>query len=391
MRRPVATFAAFLVLLVSAVGCEVPGSPVGALESVAQVPGGLRISGWAIDPDMPGDSALVRIYLNGKAQLDIAADRYRPGPRHRCRGGRQLPRLRDPPRVDEGRPPRRVRLRGERGGGRADDAVRMLHRHGGICRSPRRRGTDDPQWERAHLRGVGSRSRRDHLHLGRDDHQRSLRHDDHGEPVASRTRTLLPRSGRPARVHAQRSRRWRTRGADVLLLRSRRGRLHPQAADGMSNPTGRAGRRRGVPGCSSASRRRSPSWCSPPVPRASLSAVTPIAAPPRRSLSVARTVGRRRMPSGRRPPTAARRRRPARVARSTNAAWPSTSVAPARASAPVPARASYGWPPTPRRTGSTTFPPNPGTGRSTATDGRQTCGSLFVPRVTGERMTALGG
>lgn len=50
-------------------GCrsvQVNNDPVGALESAVQQPGGIRISGYALDPNVPTSSVTVRSYLDGR-------------------------------------------------------------------------------------------------------------------------------------------------------------------------------------------------------------------------------------------------------------------------------------------------------------------------------------
>lgn len=44
------------------------GSPIGSLDTVTAVPGGLSLSGWALDPDIAG-SIDVHVYVDGKLQV----------------------------------------------------------------------------------------------------------------------------------------------------------------------------------------------------------------------------------------------------------------------------------------------------------------------------------
>lgn len=64
----------------TALGCrrvEVRNEPTGVLESVRRVPGGVRVSGWALDPDVAGPVD-VHVYLNGSGFNTGPASRPRP-------------------------------------------------------------------------------------------------------------------------------------------------------------------------------------------------------------------------------------------------------------------------------------------------------------------------
>ena len=55
----------------SKLGCRtVSGDPVGALQSLTQVPGGVRVQGWVADPDSP-DPTTAHIYVDGKMRASV--------------------------------------------------------------------------------------------------------------------------------------------------------------------------------------------------------------------------------------------------------------------------------------------------------------------------------
>jgi len=61
-------------------GCRtliVTSDPVGSLDAVARVPGGVAFSGWALDPDVAGPIR-VHVYLNGVWAMEVVADGSRP-------------------------------------------------------------------------------------------------------------------------------------------------------------------------------------------------------------------------------------------------------------------------------------------------------------------------
>ena len=53
------------------------GNPFGRIDSVTPVAGGVRVSGWAIDPNTTG-SIPVHIYIDGGGRANITANLYRP-------------------------------------------------------------------------------------------------------------------------------------------------------------------------------------------------------------------------------------------------------------------------------------------------------------------------
>jgi hypothetical protein len=53
------------------------GSPYGRLEAATAVPGGLRVRGWAVDPNTAG-AISVHIYVDGVGRLAVNANRNRP-------------------------------------------------------------------------------------------------------------------------------------------------------------------------------------------------------------------------------------------------------------------------------------------------------------------------
>lgn len=55
-----------------------PSVPVGGLDAAAQGPGGIRVAGWAADPQGPGSSTEVRAYVDGRYSASVAANRARP-------------------------------------------------------------------------------------------------------------------------------------------------------------------------------------------------------------------------------------------------------------------------------------------------------------------------
>ena len=59
-------------------GCKVlvGPAPIAAIESIARVPGGVRVIGWAIDPDS-ADPVPVHVYAGGVG-VPILADKVRP-------------------------------------------------------------------------------------------------------------------------------------------------------------------------------------------------------------------------------------------------------------------------------------------------------------------------
>jgi hypothetical protein len=53
------------------------GVPFGSLDVVGQVPGGVRVAGWVIDPDAAGPSP-VHVYVDGAFAVETVADHERP-------------------------------------------------------------------------------------------------------------------------------------------------------------------------------------------------------------------------------------------------------------------------------------------------------------------------
>ena len=53
------------------------GSPVGRIDDVRQVPGGLRVTGWALDPDT-ADPVDVHLYVDGVGRANVVASVARP-------------------------------------------------------------------------------------------------------------------------------------------------------------------------------------------------------------------------------------------------------------------------------------------------------------------------
>jgi SpoIID/LytB domain protein len=61
-------------------GCRtvtVPGDPVGSLDVVSATPSGIRVTGWAVDPNAGGDPIDVHVYA-GTAGTPVTADATRP-------------------------------------------------------------------------------------------------------------------------------------------------------------------------------------------------------------------------------------------------------------------------------------------------------------------------
>jgi uncharacterized protein YkwD len=54
------------------------GSPVGNLDSVWTVPGGIGVAGWAVDPDTPSSPIDAAIYVDGRGLMVTTANGYRP-------------------------------------------------------------------------------------------------------------------------------------------------------------------------------------------------------------------------------------------------------------------------------------------------------------------------
>ncbi len=69
-------------LAASLSSCDLPGSPIGALESVSESvsesAGRARLVGWALDPDDPAGVAVVRLYVDGEPVADVPAGLDRP-------------------------------------------------------------------------------------------------------------------------------------------------------------------------------------------------------------------------------------------------------------------------------------------------------------------------
>jgi GH25 family lysozyme M1 (1,4-beta-N-acetylmuramidase) len=62
----------------SLLGCRtLPSDPLGSFDTLRQEPGGLRVTGWAVDPDTSG-SIDVGIFVDGQPRLSARADKPRP-------------------------------------------------------------------------------------------------------------------------------------------------------------------------------------------------------------------------------------------------------------------------------------------------------------------------
>jgi hypothetical protein len=62
-------------------GCRdivVPRSPIGSLDEVTPVAGGVRVRGWTLDWDTPAQSTRTHVYVNGPRAADVVADQPRP-------------------------------------------------------------------------------------------------------------------------------------------------------------------------------------------------------------------------------------------------------------------------------------------------------------------------
>ena len=82
-RRQVCTFAIDRVApgrhrLLGCVEVDVGGQPVGAVDVVARVPGGVRVAGWALDGDVPDQSVDVHLYGSWWGHNAGPADAPRP-------------------------------------------------------------------------------------------------------------------------------------------------------------------------------------------------------------------------------------------------------------------------------------------------------------------------
>ncbi len=76
-------------------GCRsitVTPDPVGALDGVTAVGGTVTVTGWATDPDVPGQPVQVHVYANGRPQMAVTADQAHPtAAGHGYRGSLTLP------------------------------------------------------------------------------------------------------------------------------------------------------------------------------------------------------------------------------------------------------------------------------------------------------------
>ncbi|HWH27712.1 MAG TPA: transglycosylase family protein [Mycobacteriales bacterium] len=62
-------------------GCRdvvVPRRPIGVVDSVEVVPGGVRVTGWTLDLDTPAQSTRAHFYVDGEGAASATADRPRP-------------------------------------------------------------------------------------------------------------------------------------------------------------------------------------------------------------------------------------------------------------------------------------------------------------------------
>ena len=64
--------------LLGCVAVDVAGQPIGALDVVARVPGGVRVAGWALDQDTPAEPVDVHVYADGRGWNTGPADGLRP-------------------------------------------------------------------------------------------------------------------------------------------------------------------------------------------------------------------------------------------------------------------------------------------------------------------------
>jgi hypothetical protein len=53
-------------------------SPLGNVDVVAPLPGGIRVSGWVIDPRVPNAYSVVRVSVDGQVMADAATSVSRP-------------------------------------------------------------------------------------------------------------------------------------------------------------------------------------------------------------------------------------------------------------------------------------------------------------------------
>jgi hypothetical protein len=65
----------------TSLGCfdvQVPQAPVGSVDTVEVVPEGIRITGWTLDKDTPGQPTRAHVYVDGRGAASVTADKPRP-------------------------------------------------------------------------------------------------------------------------------------------------------------------------------------------------------------------------------------------------------------------------------------------------------------------------